>query len=107
MEQMLLLDQMDPRRLKQQPETKLYCHTHACKNCSSLLRIIWKDRKSKKAENGGSYDTTHTQRHLKNYCNAEGLASVLHSLQAVEYRETKHNEEETEKVGQFNQPKTL
>ena len=43
------------------------------------------------------------QRHLNNDCDDEGRASVSHSLQAAEDRDSKHDEEVTEKAGQFYQ----
>ena len=38
MEQMVLLDQIDPRRLKLKLENKADCCTHSCKHCSTLLK---------------------------------------------------------------------
>ena len=58
MKQMLLLDQMDLHRLKQELDTKDDCHTHACKNCRALLKIPQKANKSaKKGSNSRSYNT--------------------------------------------------
>ena len=96
MEQRLLLDKKFPRRVKQEPGTEGYFHTHVCKHCGSFLRIPWKDKK-KKVENGGSCHAMNAQKNVKKNCDAEGLASVLYSLQAVEDRGMKHDEEETEK----------
>ena len=58
---MLLLDQIDLRRLKQDLETKVDFCTHTCENCGSFLRITWKDSKSKKAVNGESCDVMHAR----------------------------------------------
>ena len=38
-EQMMILDQMDPKHLKDYPETKEDCHTHVRKHCNTLMQI--------------------------------------------------------------------
>ena len=39
MEQMMLL-KMDPRRLKEKPENRSDHHTHECKHCGKLIKIL-------------------------------------------------------------------
>ena len=103
MEQMMLFNQMDPCRIKQDPETKGDCWTHVCKPFSNLLRIPWRDRKCEKTVIGGSYYTAHVQLNLNNNCNDEGRESVLHSLQAAEDVDSNNDEEMTKKLDQFYQ----
>ena len=82
--QMALLDQIDPWRLKLEPENKADCFTHSCKHCTTLLKTHWKANKSvKKGNHGGSHHTVHGMRHLKNNCSEEGLNSAIDSLQAA------------------------
>ena len=40
MSQMVLLDQIDPRRLKLKPDNKDDCHTHRCKHLSTLMKTL-------------------------------------------------------------------
>ena len=63
------------------------------KHCTILLRIPWKDGKSKKTLNRGTRHMAHAPRHLSNKHNDEGSLSVCHSLQAAEDRDSNHNEE--------------
>ena len=66
------------------------------------MKIPWKDSKPKKAFNSESHHTACTQRQLKSDCNEECAKQVLDSLQAVEAKDAKHNEEATEKVEKFH-----
>ena len=88
----MILDQMDPCRLKQDPETKGEFCTQVCEHCATLFKIPWKDSKSMKTANGGSYYMACVQRHLENNCDDEGRVSVSHSLQAAEDSDSKHDE---------------
>ena len=51
MTQMVLLDQMDPRRLKSKTENRADFFIHSCKHYSTLLKIPWKVNSSVKKEN--------------------------------------------------------
>ena len=69
MAQMVLLDQIDPRRLKLKPENKADCYTHSCKHCSNLLKIPWKLNISvKKVNHIESHRTVCAMIHLKRNC---------------------------------------
>ena len=46
--------------------------------------------------------TANAPRHLKNNCDEEGLNSVIDLLQAVESKDTKNDEESSEKEEQFH-----
>ena len=73
------------------------------------LRALWKDIKSKKVVNEWSCYATCNQQQLKNWI-AEGLESALLSLKSTKERDTKNDEEVTEKSEPFTksqEPKEL
>ena len=67
MEQMELLGNMDPRRLKDNPTHNQECYTHECERCGKLITMPWKVR-GYLANTGlggtGSYHATNATRHL-------------------------------------------
>ena len=99
MDQMVILDYMDPRRLKLKQESEAHCCVHSCKHYSNIPKMHWKVSSSdKKGNNSGSYHTTHEMIHLKRTCTEEWHNSMKDSLKATELKEKKYKEEETEIV---------
>ena len=97
----VLLDQMDPRRLKLKTDDEADFHTHSCGYFSTLMKMHWKSNSSvKKGNHGGSYHAAHAMRHLKNNCTEEGCDSEKDSIKATQLKVKKHQEEATEIVEQ-------
>ena len=74
---------MDPRRFKENPESKNdYC-THECEHCGMLMKFQWKVKgslESKPGGGGGSYHAAHAARHLENHCDESGHLSIQQRL---------------------------
>ena len=80
---MLLLGNMDPHRLKENPGNKNDYHTHECKHCGRLMKHQWKVNGSSKYKTRGGYGiyrAAYASRHLENHCNEEGLLSIQQRL---------------------------
>ena len=80
---MLLLGKIDARRLNGKPENKNNYHSHECKHCVMLIQFQWKVKETYEIKPGGggrSYHTAHASRHLENYCNEAGRASIQEHL---------------------------
>ena len=73
---MTLLEKMDRRRLKK-IQKKDDFHTHECKHCGSLIKLLQKVKVTvKKGDVGGSWHPAHEYIDLEKGCNEEGCVFV-------------------------------
>ena len=79
MEQMMIFKKMDPRRLRENPESKNDFHTYEYKHCGMLMKFQWKVKgslESKPGVGGGRYHMAHVDIHLQNHCDESGHLSI-------------------------------
>ena len=78
-EQMVLLEKMDSRRIKENPKhNKDFC-THEHKHCGMLITMGWKVNGSLASIGSGgtgSYHVANASRHLESHCNEASLHSI-------------------------------
>ena len=75
MDQMVLLEKMDKKRLKDNPTEDQDCNTQECAHCKKLLTFPWKTKEklcSRPTARSGSCHTACAQRHLDKWCDPEG-----------------------------------
>ena len=83
----MLLEKMDTRRLKENPESKDDFCAHECKHCRYFLESLWKVKGTVKKEGvGGSWHAMHACRHLEKVCNEEGHV-FIHFVQCYELKQ--------------------
>ena len=84
MEQFLLLEKNNIKRLKDSPQDDLDCHAHQCAHCDKTLSFPWKTKGTlhdKPIPGIGSCHTIHAQRRLMNYCNPDGRSSIAQRIE--------------------------
>ena len=74
MDQMVLLEKNDVKRLKDNPQDDLDCYTHQCMDCNMFLTFPWKMKLKlihRPVAGTGLCHAAHVQRRLTNYCNPD------------------------------------